>query len=368
MSACEAVDRVPWTDINVPACVERIQDLRERHASILASDNVLQTLERQINEQSSSLEGAQHQRFQFRETSEKLLSEQNTLVSKQDRTTRDLERIDGEQRISLEQEQAAFLDAQMALATDNEPPRHTTFDADLARLQRHLVSERASAQVKVADLKGRIEDCFQHYQRLWDDPNLGTTLSSYPDYAQIFDDIEKTGLHRRRDEWRRRLTEWSGQDLVPLAHAMGSSLDEIENRLVPINTILGSLPFGANATACGSTCADSSSSTSGTSVASWASCRPWRPGSSQMTSWSSGSPTYRSSCTRSAPPTTTAACPGGAFVAAPRPRAVQNETATACSMCASTSRSPPSATTWRPAIWCPRTPHWAESQAVSPRS
>ncbi len=247
VSACEAVDRVPWTDINVPACVERIQDLRERHASILASDNVLQTLERQINEQSSSLEGAQHQRFQFRETSEKLLSEQNTLVSKQDRTTRDLERIDGEQRISLEQEQAAFLDAQMALATDNEPPRHTTFDADLARLQRHLVSERASAQVKVADLKGRIEDCFQHYQRLWDDPNLGTTLSSYPDYAQIFDDIEKTGLHRRRDEWRRRLTEWSGQDLVPLAHAMGSSLDEIENRLVPINTILGSLPFGANA-------------------------------------------------------------------------------------------------------------------------
>ncbi len=288
-------------------------------------------------------------------------------MSKQDRTTRDLERIDGEQRISLEQEQAAFLDAQMALATDNEPPRHTTFDADLARLQRHLVSERASAQVKVADLKGRIEDCFQHYQRLWDDPNLGTTLSSYPDYAQIFDDIEKTGLHRRRDEWRRRLTEWSGQDLVPLAHAMliprrdrkPSRSHQHHPRQPPLRANANRLRINMRRQ-------------------QFEHVRNFRRELGKLSSLATRQlsddqleqrfATYRSSCTRSAPPTTTAACPGGAFVAAPRPRAVQNETATACSMCASTSRSPPSATTWRPAIWCPRTPHWAESQAVSPRS
>jgi uncharacterized protein YPO0396 len=75
---------------------------------------------------------------------------------------------------------------------------------------------------------------------------LGRDAESYPDYAAILDNILTTGLHERRAEWRRRLTEWSGQDLVPLAGAMESSVEEIEDRLQPINEILRGLPFGAN--------------------------------------------------------------------------------------------------------------------------
>lgn len=55
-----------------------------------------------------------------------------------------------------------------------------------------------------------------------------------------------TGLHERRKEWSRRLAEWSGQDLVPLSGAFESSIDEIEERLLPVNEILASLSFGAN--------------------------------------------------------------------------------------------------------------------------
>ncbi|MGZ4536212.1 MAG: SbcC/MukB-like Walker B domain-containing protein [Nocardioidaceae bacterium] len=76
-------------------------------------------------------------------------------------------------------------------------------------------------------------------------PNLGTGAESYPDFARILADIEATGLAQRRSEWRRRLTEWSGQDLVPLAGAMSASVEEIEDRLEPINAILRRLEFGA---------------------------------------------------------------------------------------------------------------------------
>lgn len=247
VSACEAVERLPWADIDVPASIERIEDLQQRHASILDSDNILHTLEQQITEQSEKLVGARQEHFGFQQTHKALVKEQDLLVTRQDNTTNDLGRIDREDRISLDEEQSAFLDTRLNAATNNQTLDHANIDANLASLSRDLVQERTSAEFTVAGRTERIEERFQQYQRLWDDPNLGDTLASYSDYARIFDSIETTGLHRRRDEWRRRLTEWSGQDLVPLAHSMGDAVDEIDKRLVPINAILGRLPFGANA-------------------------------------------------------------------------------------------------------------------------
>ena len=86
---------------------------------------------------------------------------------------------------------------------------------------------------------------FRSYQFQWEDPNLGTSADSFADYARILAEVESTGLAQRRTEWRRRLTEWSGQDLVPLAGAMSASVEEIEDRLEPINAILRRLEFGA---------------------------------------------------------------------------------------------------------------------------
>src|SRR5690606_33971941 len=87
---------------------------------------------------------------------------------------------------------------------------------------------------------------FRLYKFQWDSPNLGTSADSYPDYARILDEIRGKGLAERRTEWRRRLTEWSGQDLVPLVGAMAASVEEIEDRLEPINAILRRLEFGAS--------------------------------------------------------------------------------------------------------------------------
>jgi uncharacterized protein YPO0396 len=100
----------------------------------------------------------------------------------------------------------------------------------------------ADAEIRRVDEE--LAATFRAYQLQWPSPNLGTTADSYPDYARILEEVRATGLAARRAEWRRRLTEWSGQDLVPLLGAMASSVEEIEDRLEPINAILRRLEFG----------------------------------------------------------------------------------------------------------------------------
>jgi hypothetical protein len=40
-----------------------------------------------------------------------------------------------------------------------------------------------------------------------------------------------------------RLTDWFGQDLAPLASAFGPAIEDIRDRLEPVNAILAKLPF-----------------------------------------------------------------------------------------------------------------------------
>jgi uncharacterized protein YPO0396 len=69
-------------------------------------------------------------------------------------------------------------------------------------------------------------------------------IASTAGYRAILDHITATGLHERRREWRRRLSDWSGQDLVPLNGAFETAIEDIEERLRPVNDILADLPFG----------------------------------------------------------------------------------------------------------------------------
>jgi uncharacterized protein YPO0396 len=86
---------------------------------------------------------------------------------------------------------------------------------------------------------------FESFQSRWPDPNIGVALESVTSYTDILDAIRTLGLSERRQEWKRRLSAWSGQDLVPLTGAFNSAIEEIEDRLRPINEILATLPFGA---------------------------------------------------------------------------------------------------------------------------
>ncbi|MFC4783869.1 ATP-binding protein [Nocardioides sp. MAHUQ-72] len=245
-TAYDAVRNHGFDDLDVASCDERIARLERRREEILGTDDRLDTLERHITDLETQLEEARRHRFQLEEQRARLDAEHGDLVEAEDQVNDELERIERSGGSLLSEEQVARLDAEFAAAAAPDDPEDLSrFHENAGRLQTRLNEAVASAQVEVEHVDRELAAIFRGYQLQWEDPNLGTTSESYPDFARILADIEATGLAQRRSEWRRRLTEWSGQDLVPLAGAMSASVEEIEDRLEPINAILRRLEFGA---------------------------------------------------------------------------------------------------------------------------
>jgi uncharacterized protein YPO0396 len=137
-----------------------------------------------------------------------------------------------------------FLDS--AWAEFGETLTLDDFDDAINRFRRRLQERLAQSLEGARSAAAALETTFERYLDAWPDPNLGSGVASYPDFARILDTIIATGLHSRRGEWRRRLSQWSGEDLVPLAGAFDRAVADIEERLEPVNEILQGLPFGAN--------------------------------------------------------------------------------------------------------------------------
>lgn len=244
--AYQAVVAALWDDIDVAGVEERIRELTAARQSILDADDTLRALEAHIRKLEERLESAREHRYGLKRREKDLNDEHATLAERQDEVSLELYRIEDEERVVLDDEQATRLDKEFAAAAaDGNPGSLAEFGANLARLRRRLSEAMSAARLEAERAEGDLKRTFEAYQLKWEDPNLGVTAESYPDYALILDNIVTTGLHKRREEWRNRLTEWSGQDLVPLAGSMESSVDDIEDRLDPINDILATLPFGA---------------------------------------------------------------------------------------------------------------------------
>lgn len=244
--AYEAVKGVRWADIDVTGAEARIGELEANRRTILEADDRLQALETRIAKLKKLLEAAQEHRLGLQAHKKELDGGHSELAHRQDHVSTELNRIDDEQRVALEDEQINRLDKEFAVAAAHgDPTSIEEFPANLARMRTRLEAAIRGARDDVDRGEKDLARIFDAYQLKWPDPNLGRTVASYPDYARILDDILTAGLHARREEWRRRLTTWSGQDLVPLSGAMDAAIEDIEDRLAPINDILSTLPFGA---------------------------------------------------------------------------------------------------------------------------
>lgn len=245
-AAYDAVAVARFDDLDVAGSEARIADLEGRRAELLGADDGLAVLERQIAELSARLEDARKRRFSLEQERDRLNAEHGELVDSEDLVKDRLEAMERGGRVALSEEQAASLAEELAAAVAPADPEDLDRFAEHAqRLAERLRVAVADAEAEVRRVDEELAGIFRAYKLQWDAPNLGATPESYADYARILEDIRATGLAERRSEWRRRLTEWSGQDLVPLVGAMAASVEEIEDRLEPINAILRRLEFGA---------------------------------------------------------------------------------------------------------------------------
>jgi uncharacterized protein YPO0396 len=164
-------------------------------------------------------------------------------VDRKDGVGDEADRISRAQSVTLSEEHSARLDVGFAAVSRTDDL--SGFTDGVKRLTDLLLDQFRQAREEARKAAESLVHAFNEFQSRWPDPNLGVALDSYLAYWEILNNILTTGLHRRRHEWRRRLSEWSGEDLVPLNGAFETAITEIIGRLDPVNEILSTLPFGA---------------------------------------------------------------------------------------------------------------------------
>lgn len=128
----------------------------------------------------------------------------------------------------------------------------TTLTADtvttiLGQLRATLTGQAAAARTAAARTAKMLTATFEAFQRQWPQPDLSTDVTAYPGYHDILTDLHAEGLHQRRATFVRDVNDWTGIDLLRLHGAMDEAVHDIKARLDPINDILATLAFGAQA-------------------------------------------------------------------------------------------------------------------------
>lgn len=232
-----------WTSIDVDDATARMADKQAESTRVLANSDILRALRDEEDRITAELDAAQRLKHTTEEQLRTLANEQSRLVDRQDSLANDLARIESSDEVSLTAESTDHLDSQFAAV--GEPGNLDAFAGGITRLRERLIEQSAKEREAARSAKSAIIAIFETFQSRWPDPNIGVSMDSYTSYRDILDAVYTLGLHERRQEWKRRLSAWSGQDLVPLVGAFTTSIEEIEDRLRPINDILMTLPFGA---------------------------------------------------------------------------------------------------------------------------
>jgi uncharacterized protein YPO0396 len=243
-SAHEHVLMTEWKDIDPDSVAATIDQLETRKQIILNSDDSLRELRDRLKVLDAEVKAAGGEVYAAEATLKRLAEDQRKIINRKDHVIDEIQRIEQGQVVTLADHQKTYLDNEFAEVA--APGDRDNFAPGTDRLKRRLADNSRNAQSRADGLKRELEAAFQRYLDSWPDPNLSPSVENYPSFRRILDAIIATGLHERRQEWAKRLTDWSGQDLVPLAGAFSHAIDDIRNRLAPVNAILASLPFGAH--------------------------------------------------------------------------------------------------------------------------
>lgn len=119
-----------------------------------------------------------------------------------------------------------------------------SFGPNITALRKRLREDSGAARRNAKNATSAMVGMFEAYKDKWTENNLGTSVDSADGYREILDRIQSEGLYERRNKWRRELAAWSSDDLLRLNDAFDTALADIEDRLLPINRILETLPFG----------------------------------------------------------------------------------------------------------------------------
>jgi uncharacterized protein YPO0396 len=233
---------IVWSAIDLDGVDAEIEAKKTEQQRILASSDIL----RHLKEDEERLSTEHTEVVRTKNLAEKdigdLDAKHGGFANRQDVVSNEAKRIERGQSVSLHDGHSAHLDNEFAAVSRQGDL--SGFEDGIVRLRKRLIDQGRQARESAQRASESLTRVFQAFQGRWPDPNLGVAITSYGGYRDLLDEILTTGLHERRQEWTRRLSMWSGQDLVPLNGAFETSIEDVEERLLPINDILATLPFG----------------------------------------------------------------------------------------------------------------------------
>ncbi len=234
-----------WATIDHATVQERIDRNVRRKAEILDANVELQQLERDRSAADKERENAARKHYGAMHIIEELDEQHTGLTTRDNELAVRATTLEASGHVATE-EQALALAERFGAVADATGYSPAQFANGLARLLEALDKDRSSAVTRARSVAGNLEQIFERFNEKWPNPNLGISIDSYPDYLRVREEITASGLHERRQTWIRKLAEWTGEDLVPLNGEFDNAIEDIEDRLAPVNKILESLDFGAH--------------------------------------------------------------------------------------------------------------------------
>ncbi len=231
-----------WTQIDHLGIERRISALEADISRLRASNSILDALQAEEDRLKPLHQKATTARVLAEAHLEKLAKQHGDLATDQDQAQDMIDEIVDAQTAEVTDEQQLYLDALFAANWDTTSL--SSFHSNMRALRTRLHEEATTAEQSRKKTVAAMESMFDQYKQRWTENNLGVTIASADGYREILDLIMAQGLHERRNRWRREFASWSSDDLLRLNDAFDTAMEDIEDRLRPINRILRTLPFG----------------------------------------------------------------------------------------------------------------------------
>lgn len=231
-----------WTQLDTEAATATLNDAKDRHTALTKTSNKLVELQEQAVKLQDNLDTWRDTEVRQRDRHTKEQERWERLVDVEDCTGDEIDKL-GAAGIVVTTEQKERLDTEyFERAKDGSSDE---LDGVLVQMTRELGRQVTRSTTEVTTVNGNLTTIFEAFQSQWKQDNLGTLPESYPGYKAILDKLEAEGLADRRAEFTKRVIDWSSEDLLALSGAFEESIDEIKNRLDPVNDVLSGLAYGA---------------------------------------------------------------------------------------------------------------------------
>lgn len=238
------VRNTEWANIDVLGIDLRIAELEDEIQRLRAANQILDALQAEEERMQPLLESARRDRMKAELWLEHLVKEHGILVDDQDAVQDGIDGMLVSRTAAVTEDHQRYLDTLFAERWG--PADLDVFRKNRANIRKALRDEAASTHRSIRSAVQSMEAMFENYQShpQWAEHNLGTSIDSADGFREILDRMQSGGLHERREKWRREVAAWSSDDLLQLNDAFDTALEEIEDRLIPVNRILETLPFG----------------------------------------------------------------------------------------------------------------------------